>query len=313
MGLFNLFSKKKEAALEKAIAPTKNNFWSQFNKTILGKKAVDTEVLDNLEELLIAADLGVETTIKLIKKLEERVARDKYVHVEELNQFLTEEIISLINTVPTKATLTSNDVLPHIILVVGINGVGKTTSIGKLASHYKQMGKQVILGAADTFRAAAIDQLKLWGERIGVQVVANAMHTDPSAVAYETVKEAIANKADVAIIDTAGRLHTKVGLMNELTKIKRTIAKVLPIAPQEILLVIDATTGQNAFVQTKAFKEATDLTGIIVTKLDGTAKGGVVIGIIDQFQIPVKYIGVGEQIDDLQLFDVSHFVRSLFL
>jgi len=313
MGLFNLFSKKKEAALEKAIAPTKNNFWSQFNKTILGKKAVDAEVLDNLEELLIAADLGVETTIKLIKKLEERVARDKYVHVEELNQFLTEEIISLINTVPTKATLTSNDVLPHIILVVGINGVGKTTSIGKLASHYKQMGKQVILGAADTFRAAAIDQLKLWGERIGVQVVANAMHTDPSAVAYETVKEAIANKADVAIIDTAGRLHTKVGLMNELTKIKRTIAKVLPIAPQEILLVIDATTGQNAFVQTKAFKEATDLTGIIVTKLDGTAKGGVVIGIIDQFQIPVKYIGVGEQIDDLQLFDVSHFVRSLFL
>lgn len=313
MGLFNLFSKKKEAALEKAIAPTKNNFWSQFNKTILGKKAVDAEVLDNLEELLIAADLGVETTIKLIKKLEERVARDKYVHVEELNQFLTEEIISLINTVPTKATLTSNDVLPHIILVVGINGVGKTTSIGKLASHYKQMGKQVILGAADTFRAAAIDQLKLWGERIGVQVVANAMHTDPSAVAYETVKEAIANKEDVAIIDTAGRLHTKVGLMNELTKIKRTIAKVLPIAPQEILLVIDATTGQNAFVQTKAFKEATDLTGIIVTKLDGTAKGGVVIGIIDQFQIPVKYIGVGEQIDDLQLFDVSHFVRSLFL
>ena len=309
MGIFDFFSKKSKEKLEKALSPTKTSFWNNLNKTLVGKSTVDDETLDILEELLLTADVGIDTTVKIIDRLEARVARDKYLHVSELESILREEIESLI-TIPNQTE--QNTTSPHIILVVGINGVGKTTTIGKLAALYKQAGKQVILGAADTFRAAAIEQLKMWGERVGVPVVAHDMHTDPSAVAYETVQKAIQEQVDVAIIDTAGRLHTKVNLMNELSKIRRTIEKLIPSAPHEVFLVLDATTGQNAFVQTKAFTEATAVNGLVVTKLDGTAKGGVVIGIIDQFHIPVKYIGVGEQIDDLQLFDEKSFVETLF-
>ena len=309
MGIFDFFTKKSKEKLEKALSPTKTSFWNNLNKTLVGKSTVDDETLDILEELLLTADVGIDTTVKIIDRLEARVARDKYLHVSELESILREEIESLI-TIPNQTE--QNTTSPHIILVVGINGVGKTTTIGKLAALYKQAGKQVILGAADTFRAAAIEQLKMWGERVGVPVVAHDMHTDPSAVAYETVQKAIQEQVDVAIIDTAGRLHTKVNLMNELSKIRRTIEKLIPSAPHEVFLVLDATTGQNAFVQTKAFTEATAVNGLVVTKLDGTAKGGVVIGIIDQFHIPVKYIGVGEQIDDLQLFDEKSFVETLF-
>lgn len=309
MGIFDFFSKKSKEKLDKALSPTKTSFWTNLNKTLVGKSTVDDETLDILEELLLTADVGIDTTVKIIDRLEARVARDKYLHVSELESILREEIESLI-TIPNQTE--QNTTSPHIILVVGINGVGKTTTIGKLAALYKQAGKQVILGAADTFRAAAIEQLKMWGERVGVPVVAHDMHTDPSAVAYETVQKAIQEQVDVAIIDTAGRLHTKVNLMNELSKIRRTIEKLIPSAPHEVFLVLDATTGQNAFVQTKAFTEATTVNGLVVTKLDGTAKGGVVIGIIDQFHIPVKYIGVGEQIDDLQLFDEKSFVETLF-
>jgi len=309
MGIFDFFSKKSKEKLDKALSPTKTSFWNNLNKTLVGKSTVDDETLDILEELLLTADVGIDTTVKIIDRLEARVARDKYLHVSELESILREEIESLI-TIPNQTE--QNTTSPHIILVVGINGVGKTTTIGKLAALYKQAGKQVILGAADTFRAAAIEQLKMWGERVGVPVVAHDMHTDPSAVAYETVQKAIQEQVDVAIIDTAGRLHTKVNLMNELSKIRRTIEKLIPSAPHEVFLVLDATTGQNAFVQTKAFTEATAVNGLVVTKLDGTAKGGVVIGIIDQFHIPVKYIGVGEQIDDLQLFDEKSFVETLF-
>ncbi|ACE05974.1 hypothetical protein Aasi_0573 [Candidatus Amoebophilus asiaticus 5a2] len=309
MGIFNFFSKKSKEKLDKALTPTKTSFWNNFNKVLVGKSTVDDEILDRLEELLLTADIGIDTTLKIIDLLEMRVARDKYLNVAELESILREEIESLI-TILNQAE--QNTALPHIILIVGINGVGKTTTIGKLAALYKQAGKKVILGAADTFRAAAIEQLKMWGERVGVPVVAHSMHTDPSAVAYDTVQKAIQEQADVAIIDTAGRLHTKVNLMNELSKIRRTIEKLMPAAPHEILLVLDATTGQNAFIQTKAFTEATAVNGLVVTKLDGTAKGGVVIGIIDQFHVPVKYIGVGEQIDDLQLFDEKEFVETLF-
>jgi fused signal recognition particle receptor len=309
MSIFGFFSKKNKQKLDQALTPTKTSFWASLNKVLVGKSTVDDQILDHLEELLLTADIGIDTTLKIIHHLEERVARDKYVHVNELQTILQEEITSLVDV---KASAPEVMHAPHIILVVGVNGVGKTTSIGKLAALYKQVGKQVILGAADTFRAAAIEQLKRWGERVGVPVVAHAMHTDPSAVAYETVQQAIKTQADVAIIDTAGRLHTKVNLMHELSKIRRTIEKLVPSAPHEVLLVLDATTGQNAFVQTKAFTEATAVTGLVVTKLDGTAKGGVVIGIMDQFHIPVKYIGVGEQIDDLQLFDSKNFVEMLF-
>ncbi|MHB9147716.1 MAG: signal recognition particle-docking protein FtsY [Candidatus Amoebophilus sp.] len=309
MGIFDFFSKKSQEKLDKALSPTKTSFWTNLNKTLVGKSTVDDETLDILEELLLTADVGIDTTVKIIDRLEARVARDKYLHVSELESILREEIESLI-IIPNQTE--QNTTSPHIILVVGINGVGKTTTIGKLAALYKQAGKQVILGAADTFRAAAIEQLKMWGERVGVPVVAHDMHTDPSAVAYETVQKAIQEQVDIAIIDTAGRLHTKVNLMNELSKIRRTIEKLIPSAPHEVFLVLDATTGQNAFVQTKAFSEATAVNGLVVTKLDGTAKGGVVIGIIDQFHIPVKYIGVGEQIDDLQLFDEKSFVETLF-
>jgi len=309
MGIFNFFSKKNKEKLDKALTPTKTSFWNNFNKVLVGKSTVDDEILDRLEELLLTADIGIDTTLKIIDLLEMRVARDKYLNIAELESILREEIESLV-TIPNQPE--QNTTLPHIILVVGINGVGKTTTIGKLAALYKQAGKRVILGAADTFRAAAIEQLKMWGERVGVPVVAHAMHTDPSAVAYDTVQKAMQEQVDVAIIDTAGRLHTKVNLMNELSKIRRTIEKLIPSAPHEVLLVLDATTGQNAFIQTKAFTEATAVNGLVVTKLDGTAKGGVVIGVIDQFRVPVKYIGVGEQIDDLQLFDEKEFVETLF-
>lgn len=309
MGIFDFFSKKNKGKLDQALEPTKTNFWTNFNKAIVGKSTVDEETLDKLEELLLTADIGIDTTLKIINQLEKRVARDKYLHIGELQKILREEIESLISLQDTANVV---DTAPHVILVVGVNGVGKTTSIAKLAALYRQAGKKVILGAADTFRAAAIEQLKMWGERVEVPVIAHAMHTDPSAVAYETVQKALQTQADVAIVDTAGRLHTKVNLMHELAKIRRTIQKLIPSGPQEVLLVLDATTGQNAFVQTKAFTEATHVTGLVVTKLDGTAKGGVVIGIIDQFHIPVKYIGVGEKIEDLQLFDEKSFVGMLF-
>lgn len=310
MGIFDFFSKKNKEKLGQALAPTKKTFWTSFNKALVGKSTVDEETLDNLEELLLTADVGIDTTLKIIDHIEERVARDKYLNVAELQSILHQEIESLVGIDAKEINLETTS--PHVILVVGVNGVGKTTTIGKLAAFYKQAGKKVILGAADTFRAAAIEQLKRWGDRVDVPVIAHEMHTDPSAVAYETVQKAIQSQADIAIIDTAGRLHTKVNLMQELAKIRRTIQKLLPSAPQEVLLVLDATTGQNAFTQTKAFTEATAVTGLVVTKLDGTAKGGVVIGIIDQFHIPVKYIGVGEKIDDLQVFDVKNFVEMLF-
>lgn len=309
MNILNLFTKKNKEKLDQALAPSKTSLWTKVHKSLAGKSTIDAEVLDKLEEVLIAADVGIDTTIKIINNLEKWVSRDKYLHVDELENILQEEIAALltINT-PTIEATTS----PHIILVTGVNGVGKTTTIGKLAALYKQAGKRVILGAADTFRAAAVEQLKRWGERVGVPVVTHTDQTDPSAVAYETVQQALKSQADVVIIDTAGRLHTKVNLMHELTKIQRTIAKLVPTAPHEVLLVLDATTGQNALVQTKAFTEATTVTGLVVTKLDGTAKGGVVIGIIDQFHIPVKYIGVGEQVEDLQVFNTKSFIEVLF-
>lgn len=309
MRIFSFFSKKDKDKLDQALSTSKATFWSNLSKVLIGKTTVDEKVLDELEEILLSADIGIDTTLKIIQRLEARVAKEKYLHVSELENLLREEIKNLI-TVTNQSPAESAS--PYIILVVGVNGVGKTTTIGKLAGLYKQAGKQVVLGAADTFRAAAIDQLKLWGERVGVPVVARAMHADPSSVAYETVQQAIQTHADVAIIDTAGRLHTKVNLMHELAKIKRTIEKLLPTAPHETLLVIDGTTGQNAFLQTSAFTQATQVTGLVVTKLDGTAKGGVVIGIIDQFRIPVKYIGIGEQMGDLQLFDENNFVEALF-
>lgn len=308
--LSSLFTRKNKEKLDQALAPSKTSLWAKVHKSLVGKSTIDAEVLDKLEEILIAADVGIDTTIKIIKNLEKRILREKYLHVAELEKILQEEIASLltVDTQPIKEIT-----YPNIILVTGVNGVGKTTTIGKLAAIYKQEGKHVILGAADTFRAAAVEQLKRWGERVGVPVVAHTTtQAEPSAVAYETVKQALKSRADVVIIDTAGRLHTKVNLMHELTKIQRTIAKLVPAAPHEVLLVLDATTGQNALVQTKAFTEATAVTGLVVTKLDGTAKGGVVIGIIDQFHIPVKYIGVGEQVEDLQAFDAKTFVEALF-
>lgn len=313
--MFGLFTKDKKESLDKGLEKTKDSFFSKLGKAIIGKSTVDDEVLDSLEEILVTSDVGVETTLKIIARIQERVARDKYTSTSELNRILKEEVIALLSPDDTTSGAdfeTPSDKKPYVIMVVGVNGVGKTTTIGKLSAQFKKKGKQVILGAADTFRAAAVDQLKLWGERVGVSVVSKGMNTDPSAVAYDALQEAVRQDADVVIIDTAGRLHTKVNLMNELTKIKRVMQKVIADAPHEVLLVLDGSTGQNATIQAREFTRATDVTALCITKLDGTAKGGVVIGISDEFKIPVKYIGVGEKIDDLQVFDPGEFVDSLF-
>ncbi len=316
MALFGkLFSKEKKETLDKGLEKTKQSFFAKLGKAVAGKSTVDEEVLDELEEVLITSDVGVDTTIKIIKRIEQRVAKDKYLGVAELDNILKEEIAALLsenNTEDAESFDLPDGNKPHIILVVGVNGVGKTTTIGKLAAQYKAAGKKVILGAADTFRAAAVDQLKLWGERAGVPVVAHGMNTDPSAVAYDAVKRGVDEQADVVIIDTAGRLHTKVNLMNELVKIKRVVQKFIPDAPHDVMLVLDGSTGQNAVIQAREFTKATEVTSLAITKLDGTAKGGVVIGITDEFKIPVRYIGVGEGVDDLQIFNKTAFVDSLF-
>lgn len=315
MGIFGFFSKEKKESLDQGLQKTSESIFSKLSKAVVGKSKVDEEVLDELEEVLIGSDLGVETTLKVIKRIEERVARDKYLNASELDLILREEIALLLEENNTQDLLDFDlpaDKKPYVILVVGVNGVGKTTTIGKLAHLFKNAGKSVVLGAADTFRAAAVDQLILWGNRVGVPVVSHGMNTDPAAVAFDTMKQGVDTKADLVIIDTAGRLHTKVNLMNELTKIKRVMQKFIPDAPHEILLVLDGSTGQNAFLQAKEFTKATEVSALAITKLDGTAKGGVVIGISDQFKIPVKYIGVGEKMTDLQLFNRTEFVDSLF-
>jgi fused signal recognition particle receptor len=315
MGLFDIFSKKKKENLEKGLEKSKESFLNKLSKAVIGKSSIDDTVLDDLEEVLINSDVGIETTLKIIVKIEARVAKDKYVSTSELNEILRAEIASLLtenNTTDLDSFEIPKVKGPFVILVVGVNGVGKTTTIGKLAAQLKALDKKVILGAADTFRAAAVDQLILWGERVGVPVVSKGMHTDPAAVAYEAVKQAKEEGADVVIIDTAGRLHTKVNLMNELGKIKNVIKKFVPEAPHEVLLVLDGSTGQNAFVQATEFTKATEVNALAVTKLDGTAKGGVVIGISDQFKIPVKYIGVGEGIEHLQVFNKKTFVDAFF-
>lgn len=315
MGIFSFFSKEKKETLDKGLAKTKESVFSKITRAVAGKSKVDDEVLDNLEEVLVTSDVGVETTLKIIKRIEERVSRDKYVTTEELNRILKEEIAALLaenHAVDNTTFDIPIEKKTYVIMVVGVNGVGKTTTIGKLAYQFKKAGKSVYLGAADTFRAAAVEQLVIWGERVGVPVVKQKMGADPASVAYDTLSSAVANKADVVIIDTAGRLHNKVGLMNELTKIKNVMKKILPDAPNEVLLVLDGSTGQNAFEQAKQFTLATEVTAMAITKLDGTAKGGVVIGISDQFKIPVKYIGLGEGMEDLQLFNRMEFVDSLF-
>jgi len=315
MGLFDVFSKKKKENLEQGLEKSKESFLNKLSKAAIGKSRIDDTVLDNLEEVLINSDVGVETTLKIITKIEARVAKDKYVSTSELNEILRAEIANLLtenNTTDLDSFEIPKVEGPFVILVVGVNGVGKTTTIGKLAAQLKALDKKVILGAADTFRAAAVDQLILWGDRVGVPVVSKGMHTDPAAVAYEAVKQAKEERADVVIIDTAGRLHTKINLMNELSKIKNVIKKFVPEAPHEVLLVLDGSTGQNAFVQATEFTKATEVTALAVTKLDGTAKGGVVIGISDQFKIPVKYIGVGEGIEHLQVFNKKAFVDAFF-
>ncbi len=313
MAIFGLFNKNKKEVLDKGLEKTKTSVFEKLSRAIIGKTTVDDEVLDNLEEVLLTSDVGVDTTLKIIRRVEERVARDKYISTAELNGILREEIAALL---AENASADDNGwalpTTPYVILVVGVNGVGKTTTIGKLAHHYTQEGKKVFLGAADTFRAAAVDQIAVWAERTGATLVKQQMGADPASVAYDTVASAQANGADVVIIDTAGRLHNKVNLMNELKKIKDVIAKVVPTAPHEVLLVVDATTGQNAFEQARQFAAVTQVSAIAVTKLDGTAKGGVVIGISDQLQVPVKYIGLGEHADDLQLFDRKQFVDTLF-
>ena len=316
MAFFGLFDKnKKKESLDKGLQKTNQSFMSKISKAVAGKSKVDEEVLDELEEILITSDVGVDTMVKIIARIEERVAKDKYLNASELDSILREEIAALLSENNTKDL---NDFIipdghkPHVILVVGVNGVGKTTTIGKLAAQFKARDKKVILGAADTFRAAAVDQLKLWGERVDVPVVSHGMNTDPAAVAFDAVKQGVEQKADVVIIDTAGRLHTKINLMNELTKIKRVVQKFIEEAPHEVLLVLDGSTGQNAIIQAEAFTKATEVTALAITKLDGTAKGGMVIGISDKFKIPVKYIGVGEQVGDLQVFNKVDFVDSLF-
>ena len=315
MGFFDRFSKGKKETLDKGLEKTKENFFSKITRAVAGKSKVDDDVLDQLEEVLVTSDVGVETTLKVIERIEERVARDKYVSTDELTVILRDEIVRLLTennsddladfTVPAEKK-------PYVIMVVGVNGVGKTTTIGKLANQFKQRGLSVYLGAADTFRAAAVEQLDIWGERVGVPVVKQKMGADPASVAFDTLSSAKSHNADVVIIDTAGRLHNKINLMNELTKIKNVMNKIVPDAPHEVLLVLDGSTGQNAFEQAKHFTAATEVTALAITKLDGTAKGGVVIGISDQFKIPVKYIGLGEGIDDLQVFRRKEFVDSLF-
>ncbi|MFY9362617.1 MAG: signal recognition particle-docking protein FtsY [Dysgonamonadaceae bacterium] len=315
MGLFDIFSKGKKETLDKGLEKTKESFFSKLNRAIVGKSKVDDEVLDNLEEILITSDVGVGTTLKIIDRIENRVARDKYVNTDELTRILHEEIADLLtenNTNDREEFAIPEDKKPYVIMVVGVNGVGKTTTIGKLAHRFKQNGLSVYLGAADTFRAAAVEQLSIWGERVGVPVIKQKMGSDPASVAFDTISSAKANNADVVIIDTAGRLHTKTNLMNELTKIKNVMGKIVPDAPHEVLLVLDGSTGQNAFEQAKHFTNATEVTALAITKLDGTAKGGVVIGISDQFKIPVKYIGLGEGVEDLQVFNRKEFVDSLF-
>lgn len=310
-----IFSKEKKETLDKGLEKSKSSFFNKLSKAVAGKSKVDDDVLDNLEEVLVTSDVGVETTLKIIDRIEERVARDKYLGTDELNQILREEIASLLSETntgeETEFTIPANK-KPYVLMVVGVNGVGKTTTIGKLASQFKKKGLKVVLGAADTFRAAAIDQLQVWADRTNVPIVRQEMGSDPASVAFDTLKSAVSQDADVVIIDTAGRLHNKVNLMNELTKIKRVMQKVVDDAPHDVLLVLDGSTGQNAFEQAKQFTKATEVTSLAVTKLDGTAKGGVVIGISDQFQIPVKYIGVGEGIDDLQVFNKHEFVDSFF-
>ncbi|EHO72300.1 signal recognition particle-docking protein FtsY [Prevotella micans F0438] len=315
MALFGLFNKNKKETLDKGLEKTKQSVFSKLARAVAGKSKVDDEVLDNLEEILITSDVGVDTTLKIIRRIEERIARDKYVSTDELNEVLREEVANLL--IENHSENTDNwelptDHRPYVIMVVGVNGVGKTTTIGKLAYQFKQAGKKVYLGAADTFRAAAIEQIQIWGERVGVPVVKQQMGSDPASVAFDTLQSAKANDADVVLIDTAGRLHNKVGLMNELRKIKDVMKKVLPQAPDEVLLVLDGSTGQNAFEQAKQFASVTQITSLAITKLDGTAKGGVVIGISDQLKVPVKYIGLGEGMEHLQLFNNEQFVDSLF-
>ena len=310
-----IFSSEKKATLDKGLEKSKSSFFEKLGKAVAGKSKVDDSVLDNLEEVLVTSDVGVETTLKIIDRIEARVAKDKYLGTEELNLILREEIAGLLSEInsgnDTEFSLASNQ-KPYVIMVVGVNGAGKTTTIGKLAHQFKKQGHKVVLGAADTFRAAAIDQLQVWAERVEVPIVKQNMGSDPASVAFDTLESAVSNQADVVIIDTAGRLHNKVNLMNELTKIKRVMHKVVPNAPHEILLVLDGSTGQNAFEQAKQFTAATEVNALAVTKLDGTAKGGVVIGISDQFQVPVKYIGVGEGIEDLQVFNKMEFIDSFF-
>lgn len=315
MGFFSFFTKDKKENLEKGLEKTKTNVFSRISKAIIGKSKVDEEVLNDLEQILVESDVGVETTLRIIDRLEKRIAKDKYLGTSELNTILKQEIEEL---------LMENEVIdrdnfdfpkqnyPYVIMVVGVNGVGKTTTIGKLAHQFKSAGKTVVLGAADTFRAAAVDQLKIWAERVGVEIISQGMNADPASVAYDTLKSAIAKKADIVIIDTAGRLHNKIGLMNELSKIRNVMKKLLPNSPDEVLLVLDASTGQNAIEQARQFTAATEVNAIALTKLDGTAKGGVVIGISDQFKIPVRYIGLGEKMEDLQIFNRRAFIDSLF-
>ena len=315
MGLFSFFSKEKKETLDKGLEKTKENVFKKITRIIAGKSKVDDDVLDQLEEILISADVGVDTTIRIIKRIEERIAKDKYLGTTELNSILKEEITNLLvhNSATTFTDYKFEDrKAPYVIMVVGVNGVGKTTTIGKLAYKFKKAGKKVIIGAGDTFRAAAVDQLDVWAQRVDVPIVKQKMGSDPASVAFDTLSSAVANNADIVIIDTAGRLHNKINLMNELTKIKTVMKKVVADAPNEILLVLDGSTGQNAFEQAKQFTLATEVNALAITKLDGTAKGGVVIGISDQFNIPVKYIGVGEGIEDLQVFDKVAFVESLF-
>ena len=316
MGLFNkLFSREKKETLDKGLEKTKQGVFEKIKHAVAGKSTVDDDVLDNLEEVFVTSDVGVDTTVKIIERLQERVARDKYVGTEELNELLCDEISQMLadnNNAELEDFTVPEDMKPYVIMVVGVNGVGKTTTIGKLAYQFKQAGNKVVLGAADTYRAAADEQLEIWGNRVGVPVIKHKMGTDPAAVAYDAVQSAKAQNADVVIIDTAGRLHNNISLMNQLTKIKNTMRKVLPDAPQEVLLVLDGSTGQNAFEQAKQFSAATEVNALAITKLDGTAKGGVVIGVSDQFQIPVKYIGLGEQMTDLQIFNKREFVKSLF-
>lgn len=315
MGLFTIFSKEKKEILDKGLQKTRTNLFSRISKAIIGKSKIDDEVLDKLEEILVSSDVGVETTLKIIDRIQTRAAKDKYLGISELNSILKEEIVGLLSENKTGDMpdfSLSSAPRPYVIMVVGVNGVGKTTTIGKLAYHFKKAGHSVLLGAADTFRAAAVNQVRIWAERVDVPIITQAAGADPASVAYDTVKSAISRNIDVVIIDTAGRLHNKISLMNELSKIRKVIQKLIPEAPHEILLILDASTGQNAIEQAKQFTAATDVNAIALTKLDGTAKGGVVIGISDQFKIPVKYIGIGEHLEDLQVFDRFGFVDSLF-